>query len=89
VEQGSETLRRRNSLPRRYRQNDHIVSSSYEGQKYIGPDKVMDDFRNLLAQGGTSVAAVTMPASSAAPLRNATPPSPSGTNWDEVFKKKP
>jgi hypothetical protein len=49
----------------------------------------MDDFRNLLAQGGTSVAAVTMPASSAAPLRNATPPSPSGTNWDEVFKKKP
>jgi hypothetical protein len=33
-------------------QNDHVVSSSYEGQKYIGPSKVIDDLRNLLAQGG-------------------------------------
>ena len=70
-------------------QNDHVVSNSYEGQKYIGPYKVIDDLRNLLAQGGTAVAAATMPASTAAPLRSATPPSPSGTNWDQVFKKKP
>jgi hypothetical protein len=70
-------------------QNDHVVSSNYEGQKYIGPYKVIDDLRNLLAQGGTAVAAAIMPASSAPPLRSATPPSPSGTNWDEVFKKKP
>ncbi len=70
-------------------QNDRIVSNSYEGQKFVGPYKVIDDLRNLLTQGGTTVAAVTTPGSSAAPLRSATPPSPSGTNWDEVFKKKP
>jgi thiol-disulfide isomerase/thioredoxin len=70
-------------------QNEHVVADSYEGQKYIGPYKVMDDLRNLLAQGGTTVAASTIPALSAAPLTSATPPSPSGTNWDEVFKKKP
>ena len=70
-------------------QNDHVVSNSYEGQKYIGPYKVIDDLRNLLVQGGSAVAAATMPASSAAPLRSATPPSPSGTDWDQVFKKKP
>ena len=70
-------------------QNDQVVSNSYEGQKYIGPYKVIDDLRNLLTQGGTTVAAANMPASSAAPPRSATPPSPSGTNWNEVFKKKP
>jgi thiol-disulfide isomerase/thioredoxin len=68
-------------------QNDHIVSNSFEGQNYVGPYKVIEDLRKLLTETGGAVAAEnTM---SPAPLRTATPPSPSGTNWDKVFKKKP
>jgi thiol-disulfide isomerase/thioredoxin len=67
-------------------QNDHIVSNSFEGQNYVGPYKVMEDLRKVLTESGSVVTATNEPSP---PPRGATPPSPSGTNWDEVFKKKP
>ena len=68
-------------------QNDHIVSNSFEGQNYVGPYKVVDDLKKLLAHAGDVITTSATP--SPAPLRSATPPSPSGTKWDEVFKKRP
>jgi thiol-disulfide isomerase/thioredoxin len=68
-------------------QNDHIVSNSFEGLNYVGPYKVVEDLRKLLANSGDVMEAAS--AASPAPVRSSTPPSPSGTNWDEVFKKKP
>jgi nucleoredoxin len=66
-----------------------VVSSSYDGKRYLGPHKVLDDLRNLLSQNQTTIAAATSSAS-APPVaaRGATPPSPSGTKWDEIFKKR-
>lgn len=66
-------------------QNDQVLSNSFKGQSYVGPQKVLEDLRKLLAD--SSDAAANAP--SAAPMRSATPPSPSGTKWGEVFKKKP
>jgi thiol-disulfide isomerase/thioredoxin len=68
-------------------QNDRIVSGSFEGQNYVGPYKPVDDLKKLLVEAGDVM--TTANAQSPAPVRGATPPSPSGTNWDEVFKKKP
>ena len=68
-------------------QNDHILSNSFEGQNYVGPYKVVEDLRKLLSQSGEIVAGAN--GSSPAPVGSGTPPSPSGTNWDEMFKKKP
>jgi thiol-disulfide isomerase/thioredoxin len=68
-------------------QNDHVVSNSFEGQNYVGPYKAVDDLQKMLVEAGDVTTAASAP--SAAPLKSATPPSPSGTNWDEVFKKKP
>ena len=68
-------------------QNDHIVSNGFEGQKYIGPYKVLEDLRKLLGQPGDVI--TTGNAASPAATRSPTPPSPTGTNWDQVFKKKP
>jgi len=68
-------------------QNDHIISDSFEGMNYVGPYKVVEDLRKLLADSGSVAAAANAP--SAAPTPSATPMSPSGTNWDEMFKKKP
>lgn len=65
-------------------QNDHVVSNSFEGQNYVGPYKVVDDLGKLLTASGEVTAAY---AASPAPAK--TPASPSGTNWEEVFKKKP
>jgi thiol-disulfide isomerase/thioredoxin len=64
-----------------------IVSDSFEGAKYLGPQKVLTDLRKLLEQG----APPTMPAfgaASPASSASATPLSPSGTEWDKIFKKK-
>lgn len=64
-----------------------IVSDSFEGTKYLGPHKVLTDLRKLLEQG----APPTVPAfgsASAAPSPAGTPLSPSGTEWDRIFKKK-
>lgn len=72
-----------------------VLSHSYDGPKYLGPGKVMADLAKLAAGGpGPAVAAaatalsVATPATS--PVKSNTPDgkSPSGTNWDEVFKKK-
>ena len=70
-------------------QSGRVVSDSYEGRKYLGPHKVLDDLRNLLSRDQT-VAAAASPIGAASPgaARSATPPSPSGTNWDQIFKKK-
>ena len=71
--------------------DDHgkVLSESYDGKQYVGPHKVLDDLRQLLSQNQTSVAAAT-PNVLAPPIaaKGATPPSPSGTKWDEVFKKR-
>ncbi len=64
-----------------------VVSDTFEGAKYLGPQKVLTDLRKLLEQG----APPTMPAfgaASPAPSASATPLSPSGTEWDKIFKKK-
>jgi thiol-disulfide isomerase/thioredoxin len=64
-----------------------IVSDSFEGAKYLGPQKVLTDLRKLLEQGVPP----TMPAFGAAspsPSPTGTPLSPSGTEWDKIFKKK-
>src|ERR1041385_1030115 len=52
-------------------QNDHIVSNSFEGQNYVGPYKVVDDLRKLLADSG---AVLTTNAPSPALSKSATPP---------------
>jgi nucleoredoxin len=59
-----------------------VISDSFADGKYLGPGKVGNDLQSLLA------------AEPPAPLKdNAAQPgtsikSPSGTNWDETFKKK-
>jgi nucleoredoxin len=72
-----------------------VLSHSYDGKRYIGPGKVMEDIRKL-ANGGaapppaSASASVAPAAVSGSPAKtNSTDgKSPSGTNWDEVFKKK-
>ena len=74
-----------------------VLSHSYDGKRYLGPAKVMDDLKKLAA-GGAAPAAATAAAvatSAASPSDPAAKPatsqdvkSPSGTNWDQVFKKK-
>ena len=73
-----------------------VLSHSYEGKRYLGPGKVLAELSKL-ASGGAARAAAAAPASSVAPVPVGAPPakapapdvkSPSGTNWDEVFKKK-
>ncbi len=60
-----------------------VVSDSFAGEKYLSPQKVMDDLGKLLA------AEPTVSDASAAKRPDAVVKSPSGTNWDEAFKKKP
>jgi thiol-disulfide isomerase/thioredoxin len=69
--------------------NGEVLSDSYNGSKYLGPHKALDGLRALLTQGGPAVIASSSAATvSPAPARTGTPASPSGTNWDQVFKKK-
>ena len=75
-----------------------VLSHSYDGKKNLGAGKVLGDLAKLASGGAppapqtASTAAPTAPgaAASASPTRPNGPDSksPSGTNWDEVFKKK-
>lgn len=74
----------------------NVLSHSYEGKRFLGPGKVLDDLKKLAA-GGTAPAPATAAAAVAPAVPASSPPaktntqnvkSPSGTNWDEVFKKK-
>jgi len=70
-----------------------VLSDSFAGKQYLGPHKVMNDLRKLLTGESTNVAQSDLgtPAPIDATLNQ--PPkqtvdSPSGTDWDKVFKKK-
>ncbi|MEO8440436.1 MAG: thioredoxin-like domain-containing protein [Spartobacteria bacterium] len=70
-----------------------VLSDSYVGGKYLGPYKVMDDLKKLLTgeSAGVARAELGTPAPLAATAQQPSRPpinSPSGTNWDETFKKK-
>ncbi len=62
-----------------------VLSDSFVGNDYVGPYKVMHALENLLTDGATSDAA---PASAMNPSPTPASKSPSGTDWDEAFKKK-
>jgi hypothetical protein len=67
-----------------------VLSDSFNGKTYLGPHKPLEDLRVLLAQGGAVVSASNpSAAASTSPIKTGTPGSPSGTNWDQVFKKRP
>jgi thiol-disulfide isomerase/thioredoxin len=67
-----------------------VLSDSFNGKTYLGPHKPLEDLRALLAHAGAAVSGSTpFAAASASPTRTGTPISPSGTNWDQVFKKRP
>ncbi len=61
-----------------------MVSHSYEGQNYLGPHKVLDDLRKLLAGNGATVVSASSP-----PATVRASPSPGQSDWDKFFKKKP
>lgn len=70
-----------------------VLSDSYAGKQYLGPYKVMNDLKKLLTGEGGSIAQTDLatPAPVEAETSEPAKPavkSPSGTNWDEVFKKK-
>ena len=70
-----------------------VLSDSYVGSNYVGPYKVMDDFKKLLTGDSSGVARSDLgtPAPAIAAPSQPAPTgikSPSGTNWDETFKKK-
>jgi len=74
-------------------QKGEVLSDSYVGANYVGPSKVMNDLKKLLTGNSSGVASFDL--STPAPITAASNPpertqikSPSGTNWDEVFKKK-
>jgi thiol-disulfide isomerase/thioredoxin len=60
-----------------------VVSNSYDGTNYLGPHKVLNDLRRLLTEDLTALAAASPSAG------QHTIPSPSGTDWDKFFKKRP
>lgn len=71
-----------------------ILSDSFVQGKYVGPHKVMTDLKKLLTGDASGVAqselATPAPlAATAASPAGSSIKSPSGTNWDEAFKKKP
>ena len=71
-----------------------VLSHSYVSGNYVGPGKVMRDLNKLLTGDGSGIATsgpatpVPVAATAATPAGNSIK-SPSGTNWDEAFKKKP
>ncbi len=72
-----------------------VLSHSYEGKKFLGPGKVLGDMAKLVAGGPAAAPLATSsatpaaaPASSPVRVNGQDAKSPSGTNWDEVFKKK-
>ncbi len=73
-------------------ENGEVLSHSYAGKGYLGPYKVMNDLKKLLTGDSGDLAQADL--GTPAPLtKTANQPakkvnSPSGTNWDDVFKKK-
>ncbi|MEO7167525.1 MAG: thioredoxin-like domain-containing protein [Spartobacteria bacterium] len=70
-----------------------VLSDSYVNKEYVGPTKVMRDLKKILTGDASGIASSDFgaPASlTAAEAKPETPAikSPSGTNWDEAFKKK-
>jgi thiol-disulfide isomerase/thioredoxin len=69
-----------------------VLSDSYAGKQYVGPYQVLDDLRKILSTD--SAEAPNNPRTPAPAAKASAEPakpaikSPSGTNWDEVFKKK-
>jgi thiol-disulfide isomerase/thioredoxin len=62
-----------------------MLSSSFEGGNYLGPQKVLTDLRKRLEQSGpAAVFGVPSPSASAAAAAS----SASATEWDKFFKKK-
>ncbi len=78
-------------------ENGEVLSDSYVSGNYVGPHKVIRDLKKLLTGDGSGIATsdlATRAPVAATTTTAATPvgssiKSPSGTNWDEVFKKKP
>lgn len=66
-----------------------VVSTSWDGKSYLGAYKVLDDLGNLLAAEPDSGTPASAANPAATPSSQASVKSPSGTNWDEAFKKKP
>jgi nucleoredoxin len=64
--------------------NGTVLSHSYVSGQYVGPRKVMADITKTLETDGATGAASTPPAAPAAKP----PTSPSGSTFDEFFKKK-
>ena len=72
-----------------------VLSHSYDDKKFLGPGKVLRDLAKLVAVGPAAAPVAATSATPAAPMSaSPVPPngetvkSPSGTKWDEVFKKK-
>ena len=77
-----------------------VLSDSYQGQKYVGPHKVLADMTKTLGAGsstesGTTPAAATTTATSPGSSSSVgvsgskiAPASPQGSNFDQFFKKK-
>jgi nucleoredoxin len=70
-----------------------VLSDSFAGTNYLGPHKVMADLKKLLSgeSGGVAHSDLGTPApgvTTASKAADNAVKSPSGTNWDEVFKKK-
>ncbi len=71
-----------------------VLSDSYVSGNYVGPHKVMTDLKKLLTGDGSGVTTSNLATPAAVANVTAKPAgsqikSPSGTNWDEAFKKKP
>ncbi len=71
-----------------------LLSHSYEGDNYLGPRKVMRDLKKMLTGDASGIAASNLATPEPVAATTAKAPessikSPSGTNWDEAFKKKP
>jgi nucleoredoxin len=71
-----------------FNEKGEVVSTSWDGKQYLGAYKVLKDLGNLLeAEPASSTSSASKPAT--APSSQASVKSPSDTNWDEAFKKKP
>jgi len=74
-------------------ENGDVISHSYVNGAYVGPYKVMGDLKKLLTGESGAIAQNDLATPAPVPAENAQPPkqtvhSPSGTDWDKVFKKK-
>lgn len=62
-----------------------VLSDSYEGKTYVGPYQAMQALGELLAKGPSALPSNA----TAAKTSQSAVKSPSGTNWEEAFKKRP